>query len=106
LGQRDFTRRDENAGGAPDAGSMRWPHAVCAWRGRICIADAGNNRIMVYDGLPEQSGQPAQHLLGQESAGSVDHNQSAYWPSASTLNMPYGIAAAGDWLLCADTANS
>ena len=36
----------------------------------------------------------------------VDHNQSLYWPGAATLNMPYGISAAGDWLLAADTANS
>jgi hypothetical protein len=106
LGQTDFARRDENKGGAPDGASMRWPHAVCAWRGRTCIADAGNNRILVYEGLPDNNGQSAPHLLGQSSSAGVDHNQSSYWPRASTLNMPYGIAAAGDWLVCADTANS
>lgn len=34
------------------------------------------------------------------------HNQSLYWPSAASLNMPCGVAAAGDRLLVADTANS
>lgn len=28
LGQIDFDRRDENAGGEPSRMSMRWPHAI------------------------------------------------------------------------------
>jgi hypothetical protein len=106
LGQADFSRRDENAGAAPDSASMRWPHGMCSWRGNTCVSDAGNNRILVYRGLPVRSGQPADFILGQRSEALVDHNQSAYWPRDSTLNMPYGIAAAGAWLICADTANS
>jgi hypothetical protein len=106
LGQRVFDRRDENAGGTPSLSSMRWPHGICSWRGHLCVSDAGNNRIMVYRGIPGASGQAADFLLGQSSDERVDHNQSAYWPRAATLNMPYGISAAGDWLLCADTANS
>jgi hypothetical protein len=106
LGQPDFARRDENAGSAPDAASMRWPHALAWWRGHLCVADAGNNRVLVYRGLPASSGQAADHVLGQASTALVDHNQSLYWPRASTLNMPYGVAALGDWLVVADTANS
>ncbi len=106
LGQSQFDRRDENAGAAPDSASMRWPHGICSWRGNLCVSDAGNNRIMVYRGLPSESGQAASVLLGQVSGERVDHNQSFYWPRPSTLNMPYGITAAGDWLACADTANS
>jgi hypothetical protein len=106
LGQTGFERRDENAGGTPDRASMRWPHGICSWRGRVCVSDAGNNRIMVFGSLLQHSGQAADYLLGQAVDHAVDHNQSAYWPRADTLNMPYGISAAGDWLLCADTANS
>jgi NHL repeat len=106
LGQARFDRRDENGGGSPDAASMRWPHGICVWRGRLCVSDAGNNRVMVYAGLPRECGQAAQFLIGQSHVEGVDHNQSSYWPRAATLNMPYGITAAGDWLLCADTANS
>jgi hypothetical protein len=106
LGQPNFALRDENAGGAPGPASMRWPHGICFWRGHTCVSDAGNNRILVYRGLPQRSGQPADHVLGQADEHGVDHNQSAYWPRDSTLNMPYGIAASGDVLICADTANS
>ena len=45
-------------------------------------------------------------MLGQLDPTQVDNNQSLYWPNAASLNMPYGLAAAGDWLVVADTANS
>jgi hypothetical protein len=106
LGQANFARRDESAGRAPDRASMRWPHGICFWRGHTCVSDAGNNRILVYRGVPQRAGQPADHVLGQLDERSVDHNQSANHPRDTTLNMPYGIAACGDWLICADTANS
>jgi hypothetical protein len=106
LGQRDFSRRDENAGGTPDRASMRWPHGITFWQGFTCVADAGNNRILLYRGLPESAGQPADIILGQDNEFAVDHNRAAYWPRANTLNMPYGIVGAGNLLVCADTANS
>ncbi len=106
LGQHNFTCRDENAGGAPSALSMRWPHDITHWRGQLCVADAGNNRIMVWQHPPTANGTPCDHILGQNDAVLVDNNQSLYWPNAAALNMPYGITSTGDWLLAADTANS
>ena len=106
LGQEDFVSRNENAGGEANAMSMRWPHGLALWRGRLCISDAGNNRIMIWNGLPDDNGAPCDFVLGQASTRLVDHNQSLYWPRATTLNMPYAIASHDDWLLVADTANS
>lgn len=106
LGQCDFATRDENGGGEPSLSSMRWPHDVTVWAGRLCVTDAGNNRIMVWDRLPTRNGQAGDWLLGQTDPTQVDHNQSLYWPNSATLHMPYGIATAGDWLVVADTANS
>lgn len=106
LGQHDFICRNENAGGAPSALSMRWPHAVALWCGRLCVADAGNNRVMVWNHLPTDNGAPCDHILGQRNEALVDNNQSLYWPTSASLNMPYGIASAGEWLLATDTANS
>ena len=106
LGQSVFTCRDENGGGEPNAASLRWPHAVALWRGRLCVADAGNNRVMVWNQIPERDNAPCDHVLGQVRFDRVDNNQSLYWPNAESLNMPYGMAAVGDWLIVADTANS
>jgi hypothetical protein len=106
LGQSDYISRDENGGSSPDARSMRWPHALTFWRGRFCVADAGNNRVMVWNKLPEAANQPCDVVLGQSDFTRVDHNQGRYWPDAASLNMPYGASAAGDWLIVADTASS
>ncbi|GAC1630699.1 MAG: NHL repeat-containing protein [Nevskia sp.] len=106
LGQASFDCRDENGGGEPNAASMRWPHAIACWRGRLCVSDAGNNRVMIWNTLPLSDNAPSDCLLGQNDEHLVDHNQSLYWPGAATLHMPYCVAAAGDWLIAADTANS
>lgn len=106
LGQTNFDCRDENGGGAPTASSMRWPHAIARWGGKLCVADAGNNRVLLWDALPSRDNAPADRVLGQRDFERVDHNQSLYWPSAATLQMPYGIAAEGPWCIAADTANS
>lgn len=106
LGQSGMARRDENGGGEPSASSMRWPHAISLWGSALVVADAGNNRIMVWNALPTRDNAAADIVLGQRDFAHVDHNQSLYWPGAATLNMPYGVTVAGDWLIVADTANS
>ena len=106
LGQAGFLCRDENGGGAPNACSMRWPHAIARWGQALCVADAGNNRIMVWDVTPAADNMPCDRVLGQRDFAAVDHNQSLYWPGPATLHMPYGVAAMGDWCIAADTANS
>jgi hydrogenase maturation protein HypF len=106
LGQEGFRCRNENAGFTPSAMSMRWPHAVCFWGNDLCVSDAGNNRILVFDGCPNENGAGSKFILGQTDAEKVDFNQALYWPRANTLNMPYGVTAFGDWLIVADTANS
>lgn len=106
LGQKDFNSRDENGGTEPNAASMRWSHAVTVWGGRLCITDAGNNRVMIWNSIPNEINQPCDVVLGQKDFSQVEHNQTNYFPIASGLNMPYGVTAVGDWLFVADTANS
>jgi hypothetical protein len=106
MGQRDFSKRDENAG--LDAGplGMRWPHGIAVVGGTILIADAGNNRVMAWRKLPASNGAPCDFVFGQPDMASVDHNRTAYRPTACTMSMPYGITVHGDRLVVADTANS
>lgn len=101
LGQPDFTHRDENAGDT-GWGSLRWPHALSHWQGKLCVADAGNNRVLLWP----PGADCAQRLIGQADEQHVDHNRGEYWPSASSFNMPYGLAVHESTLLVADTANS
>lgn len=106
LGQTDFDTRDENGGGAPTACSMRWPHAITFPAGGLCVADAGNNRLMRWLRTPETHNTPCDVVVGQGDTTLVEHNQASYYPDAACLNMPYGAAVASDLLVVADTANS
>jgi hypothetical protein len=106
LGQPDFVHRDENSGGAPTAASMRWPHAIVFPAGGVCVADAGNNRLMLWHRRPHTNNPPCDVIVGQAGVHGVEHNQGSYYPDATCLNMPYGATLAGDLLVVADTANS
>lgn len=106
LGQADMNCRDENGGGEATAASMRWPHAITFWQERLVVTDAGNNRVMIWDGIPTENNQPCSLVLGQSKFDTVQLNQGVYFPSAVSLSMPYGVAAVAQWLIVADTANS
>lgn len=110
LGQLSFDIRDENAGANVSALGMRWPHGIAQWNGRLTVSDAGNNRVMTWLRMP-QDGAVCDAVLGQSDFSACDHNGASYYPTSSTLNMPYAVAVHrgeryGDRLLVADTANS
>jgi hypothetical protein len=106
LGQRDFATRDEGASEGVGNFGMRWPHAIAVVQDMVLVADAGSSRIVVWRRLPAQSGAACDFVLGQSSFTAFDHNRGAYYPTASTLNMPYGLAVHAGRLVVADTANS
>jgi len=106
LGQGNMNSRDENGGGTPTAASMRWPHALTIWGEKLVVADAGNNRLMIWDKIPTENNQPCSLVLGQKQFDTVELNQGDYFPSDASLSMPYSVAGANAWLICADTANS
>jgi hypothetical protein len=106
LGQLNMTSRDENGGSYPSASSMRWCHDITIWGDNLVVTDAGNNRVMIWQGIPTENNASCAVVLGQKTFDSVEMNQGVYFPSANSLSMPYGVTAAGEWLLVADTANS
>lgn len=106
LGQGDFQGQAENGHHHPSLSGMRWPHSVGVWRGNLVVADAGNNRIMVWNGIPTQNHTPCAVVLGQADGEQIDPNRGQLILSDRSLNMPYGLTVIGDWLMVADTANS
>lgn len=106
LGQPNMESRDENGGGNANASSMRWCHDITVWDNNLVVTDAGNNRVMIWDGIPTENNSPCTVVLGQESFDKVEMNRGVYFPKANSLSMPYGVAATQDWLLVTDTANS
>jgi len=106
LGQPSFGTRDENAGAAPGPAGMRWPHGIAVAGGMLMVSDAGNNRVMVWRNVPARNGAACDFVLGQAAMSDTGHNRDAYYPTARSMNMPYGLAAVDQTLVVADTANS
>lgn len=103
LGQPDPTAREENRGGAPDAHSFRWPHAVADLDGTLLVADAGNHRILGW--AAPDTDRAADLLIGQPDFRSA--TEFPYAPqTAAALRFPYGIAVDNGQLAVADTANN
>jgi hypothetical protein len=106
LGQTDMECRDENGGRGVDAQGMRWPHSATFAGEMLLVADSGNNRLMVWSRLPNESGAPCDYLIGQTHPFACEHNRANYWPDAASLNMPYACTALAGGIAVADTANS
>lgn len=106
LGQPDLDSRSDNAGGPADARTLRWPHDLAVLDGSLVVADAGNNRVLMWNGMPDQPHTPAASVVGQTDFSGTNHNQGQYWPTAAAVSMPYALAASRSGLLVADTANS
>jgi hypothetical protein len=112
VGQSDFTSAEEWPYGPHTNDRMRFPYAVCLDSGgldgreRLAVADTANNRILLWDGMPDGPvGRGADHVLAQPDFGSNGENR---WTSVQrdTLCWPYGISLHGDTLAVADSGNN
>ncbi|MEZ5285139.1 MAG: NHL repeat-containing protein [Vicinamibacterales bacterium] len=104
LGQDSSTTALENRGGPPTARSFRWPHAVAGDERRLWVADAGNHRVLGWNGTPDGDVDAAE-VLGQPDFA---HNgEFPYRPqTARMLRFPYSVASDATTLIVADTANN
>lgn len=106
LGQTDFLSRDLDNGRVHPGALMRWPHAMTIVGGALCVADAGLHRILIWQHIPAENAAEPHAMLGQTAARAADANGGAQGPTATGFNMPYAIAACGDFFIVADTCNS
>lgn len=84
----------------PGADVLTGPTGLSVSGDRIFVADAGNNRVMVWNGLPEADNVNADFVLGQPGM-----SDGAPGAGAEGMSEPLGVAAHGDGLAVADTAN-
>jgi hypothetical protein len=130
VGQPNFTNSEEWPYGPHTNDRFRFPYAVCLDDGRLAVADTANNRILLWDGVPDgtpsrgaggvDGGTPSRGADGVDggtpSRGADDvlahpdfaSNGENRWTSVQhdTLCWPYGLSLHGDILAVADSGNN
>lgn len=95
LGQSGFT---DNAPGTA-ANRLALPAGIAISGGRLVVADAGNNRVLIWNTLPGAN-VPADVVIGQD--GFTDNDPGL---SANRLSFPTAVALANQQLFVADQNN-
>lgn len=83
LGQTNFN----SAAAGYGLNQMNWPVGIATDGTRLYVADAHNNRILVWNSLPAKSGQAADWVINMiDSAGTSPLDRELYWPWAVWTN--------------------
>jgi uncharacterized protein (TIGR03437 family) len=80
--------------------TLNFPRYALSTGSRLFVADGGNDRVLVYNQLPTQSGTSADYIIGQ-IGGSVNQATDA----ADSLRTPLGMAWDGTNLYVSDAYN-
>ncbi len=86
LGQPDFNSNVMNNGGI-SAHSLKGPRGVFTDGTRLVIADAGNNRVLVWNRFPTSNNQDADQVFGQADFVSLLPNRGGS-PGWNSLSFP------------------
>lgn len=85
----------------PGPDTLHWCYGVAICNGRLFVADTGNRRVLMWDGIPEHDGAPADLVLGLPSfdaRANPDHDGDT--PGASRMLWPHAITMwLGDLLI-------
>ncbi len=124
LGQKDLgsnQQKDKFPNWIASASSLLGPTSVTSDGTRLYVSDLGLNRVLIWNSIPTQNGQPADVVVGQpDMTSSVFNNSSklcqttgndangvAQYPArcAATLNFPRYALSDGARLFVADAGN-
>jgi hypothetical protein len=105
IGQPDMHSGSPNSGleGTHKSG-FNSPRGVLFVSGKLFIADDGNNRIIVFNGIPSESYAPADFVLGQPDFESSASNRGG-GVGANGFFRPWAISSDGDHFLVSDVFN-
>ena len=127
LGQGDFSMRESNRG-ADDPGdnTLSEPQYACRYGDMLFVTDWGNHRVLAWNQFPEENGEPASIVLGQEdfsdclenrgisttldemTSGLGDENLEGFTiskPEEDTLSSPAGVCVIDGKLYVSDSGN-
>jgi hypothetical protein len=98
LGQPDFTTC---GGNAATASTLYYPAGIWTDAARIVLADANNNRILIWNSFPTSNQAAADIVLGQP-----DMTSDTSGLSDSNLNSPYPLISNGTQIFVSDCSNN
>ncbi len=101
LGQANFTA---HASGLTRS-SLAGPVGVWVQNGKLFVADTSNSRVLIWNSIPTQSGQPADLVLGEPDFTSRP-GRTPSSTAANRLYFPTSVTSDGTRLFVADTGNS
>ncbi len=87
------------------ASTMDFPRFALSDGQHVFIADGGNNRILVYNSIPTQTGQSADVILGQPDEFTSNDAVDLEISSSDTLRTPLSLAWDGTNLYVGDSFN-
>ncbi len=117
LGEPDFSTFQATP--PTDAVHMLTPVSVTSDGVRLYVTDIGNNRVLIWNSIPTQNGQPADIVIGQpDFSGNASNNVTGICPSTTsggtatypamcgaTLSFPRYTLSDGQHLYIADGGN-
>ncbi|MBI4868834.1 MAG: hypothetical protein HY816_17995 [Candidatus Wallbacteria bacterium] len=107
VGQSDGTSTSANQGGTAAANTLSGPASVSTTGTRLAIADAGNNRVLVFTDFTAFAGDgpSANGVLGQSGTTGASANRGNASPAQNTLSSPMGVRFGFGSLFISDTVN-
>jgi hypothetical protein len=99
IGQPSKTTNAVNQGGL-SASTINYAYSMVVYQGKIIVADAPNNRVLIWNTLPTADGQAANVILGQAS-GTTDTSGTGL----NGMNMPMSAEVINGKLVVADRGN-
>jgi DNA-binding beta-propeller fold protein YncE len=89
----------------PGPNTVDQPSNVVFDGNRLFVADPLNNRVLVFNSIPNTNGASANEVLGQSTFSGNLVNQGLSGPTSQTLNYPWGLAVYEGSLFVADSFN-
>lgn len=103
LGQATLGEVAANRGGPVAADTLYWPYGLAVIAGRLHVADTGNRRVVIWDGVPDRA-RPADVVLGQPDMRSNAENRGGP-VAAATFRWPHAVAGDAHTLFVADAGD-
>ncbi len=109
VGQPDFTTATLPPGNTPTAASMRGPQGVWIENGKLYVADTQNNRVLIFNTIPNKNGASADVVLGAPNFTTVvqpDLTQQSNTATATNMLNPVAVTSDGVRLFVTDLGNN